>query len=81
VTFKSSRPKGMNAGNSTCTLAFSFPGGGTTLPSSSCGMTYIPPDAGYPTRIDTITATYEGDGTYGKVTATASFGVPKAGAA
>jgi hypothetical protein len=44
-------------------------------------MTYIPPDIGYSTRVDTITATYEGDETYGKVTATDSFGVPKAGAA
>jgi hypothetical protein len=81
VTFKSSRPKGMNSGNSTCTLVLSFPGGAGAPPSSSCGMTYIPPDIGYSTRVDTITATYEGDETYGKVTATDSFGVPKAGAA
>ena len=82
VTFKSSRPKGMNASNSTCTLAPDFPGGGgPQILSSSCSMTYIPPDAGYPTRVDTITATYEGDGSWGKVTATASFGVPKPGAA
>ena len=80
VTFKSSRPKGMNSSNSTCTLQLGIQEVGQ-LPRTSCSMTYIPPDAGYPTRVDTITATYEGDGAWGKVTATASFGVPKAGAA
>jgi hypothetical protein len=77
VTFKSSRPKGMNAGNSSCTLVHSTPTGIGQRPYSSCSMTYIPPDAGYPTRVDTITANYAGDADNGSATESFNFSVPK----
>jgi hypothetical protein len=72
VTFTSSRPKGINANNSSCELVDDFFG------ASSCVMAYVPPDAGYPKRKDTITATYlgESDAQYKKATASDTFSVP-----
>lgn len=78
VTFKSSRPKGMNAGNSSCTLVHQIPTGLGEFPYSRCTMSYTPPDAGYPTRVDTITATYAGDAEHGSATDSFNFSVPKA---
>jgi hypothetical protein len=79
VKFTSTRPKGMNAGNSTCTLTTHD--GIITPPYSDCTISYIPPDTGYPSRVDTITATYQGDGRYGSATDSFGIGVPKAAGA
>jgi hypothetical protein len=61
VTFKSSRPKGFSTGPSSCTLTLAQPNTVPVPSMTSCDITYKPVDPGYPSRVDTITATYTGE--------------------